>query len=287
MAVNPIFQRLQLLTGTPALDRLRGAHAMVFGIGGVGSWAAEALVRSGLGKLTIVDNDVVCITNVNRQLQATVKNVGQSKVEELAARLRTLNPRCEVVPVMKAYEPDTAGQFDLDGADYVLDCIDSISCKVELIRRASASRATLYSSMGAASKLDPTQIRIASVWETTGCPLARIIRRRLRENAFAGDFQAVFSPEVLPPVEQTSVACGTHACHCPSYVPDDGGEHRDWCAEKKIINGSAVHITAIFGMMLAGLVVQDAVARSAAAGSAPAGLDAFPLALPRDGGTTA
>ena len=255
-----IYQRLQLLTGTPALRRLNDARVAIFGVGGVGSWAAEALVRSGVLDLTLVDNDVVCITNVNRQLQATTKNVGRSKVAELAERLALLNPRCRVTTLQKVYEPATADEFDLGAYDYVLDCIDSISCKVELIRRATAAGATLYSSMGAASKLDPTRIRVGSVWETEGCPLARIIRRRLREAGFDGDFQAVFSPEVLPPVEHTNVACGTHKCFCPEFVPADGSEHRDWCATKKVINGSAVHVTATFGMFLAGLVIQDAVA---------------------------
>jgi tRNA A37 threonylcarbamoyladenosine dehydratase len=264
MPVNPLFQRLQLLTGTPALDRLVAASAAVFGIGGVGSWAAEALVRSGLGKITLVDNDVVCITNVNRQLQATTKNVGRPKVEELAARLRLLNPRCEVTPVMRACEPANVDSFAVGRYDYVLDCIDSITCKVALIRAAHAAGCTLFSAMGAAAKLDPTQVRVGSIWESHGCPLARWIRRRLREAGFQGDFQVVWSPENLEPVEASSVACGTHTCHCPKFTPLDDGEpeHRDWCAEKKVINGTAVHMTAIFGMTLAGLVVQDAVARA-------------------------
>jgi len=263
MSSNPIFQRLELLTGPAAIEVLRGSRVAVFGLGGVGSWAAEALVRSGVGAVTLVDNDVVCITNVNRQLQASTRNVGKSKAGELAARLADLNPRCRLDPVQKVYESDTADQFDLGSFDYVLDCIDSISNKVDLILRTTAAGVTLFSSMGAASKLDPTQIRVASIWETSGCPLARIIRRRLREEKFAGDFRTVFSPEVLPPVASTSVACGTHRCFCPDFTPEDGSEHKDWCATKKIINGSAVHITATFGMFLSGLVIQDALTRAA------------------------
>jgi tRNA A37 threonylcarbamoyladenosine dehydratase len=259
MAVNPIYQRLQLLTGTPALQRLNRTKVAIFGIGGVGSWAAEALVRSGVLDITLVDNDVVCITNVNRQLQATTRNVGKAKVTELSDRLLTLNPRCTISARQEVYEPANADQFDLAAFDYVLDCIDSISCKVELITRAVAAGTSLLSSMGAAGKLDVTQIRVGSIWETQGCPLARIIRRRLREAGFAGDFQTVFSPEALAPVEQTNVACGTHKCHCPTFIPADGSEHKDWCATKKVINGSAVHITATFGMFLAGLLIQDVV----------------------------
>jgi tRNA A37 threonylcarbamoyladenosine dehydratase len=260
MAINPIYQRMQLLTGTPALRRLNDVRVIVLGLGGVGSWAAEALVRSGVTNLTLVDNDVICITNVNRQLQATTKNVGKAKVDELADRLLTLNPRCRITRFQQVYEPETANLFELGTYDYVLDCIDSISRKVDLIIRSTAAGAKLYSSMGAAAKLDPTLIRVASIWETEGCPLARVMRQKLRAAGFAGDFKTVFSPEYLAPVEHTNVACGTHTCHCPAYVPADGSEHKDWCSAKKVINGSAVHITATFGMFLAGLVVQDVVA---------------------------
>ncbi len=186
--------------------------------------------------------------------------MGRSKVDELAERLLTLNPRCRLTRIQKVYEPATAAEFDLGSFDYVLDCIDSVSCKVDLIMRTVAAGTRLYSAMGAAGKLDPTGIRIASIWETTGgCHLARLIRRRLRAEGFAGDFQAVYSSEAIPPVEQTNVACGTHKCHCPQYIPADGTEHKDWCATKKVINGSAVHITATFGMFLSGLVIQDVV----------------------------
>ncbi len=268
MSDNPIFHRLSLLTGPSAMAILQRSRVAVFGLGGVGSWAAEALVRSGVGSLTLVDNDVICITNVNRQLQATCRNVGQPKAQELATRLADLNPRCELNPRQQVYEPETADSFDLGSFDYVLDCIDSISNKVDLILRTRAADTTLYASMGAASKLDATRIQVASIWETNGCPLARIVRRKLREAEFTGDFQTVFSPEVVPPTTSTNVACGTHRCYCPDFTPDDGSEHKDWCATKKIINGSAVHITASFGMFLAGLVVQDALDR----------IDDFPVA---------
>jgi len=258
MAVNPIFHRLELLTGTPAVKKLNEVNVVVFGIGGVGSWAAEALVRSGVKHLTIVDNDVVCITNVNRQLQATTKNVGRSKVDEPKARLELLNPHAKITALQKIYEPEAANSFNLKQYDYVIDCIDSLACKLDLIHRAYGCGAKLFSSMGAACKLDPTQIKIASIWETEGCGLARLIRRRLRKEGFDGDFEVVFTPEVLPPVQQNiNVACGTHSCMCPDFTPADGSDHVDWCSTKKVINGSAVHITATFGMFLAGMVVQD------------------------------
>jgi len=267
MAGNPIYQRLQLVVGSPAMGQLNRTRVVVFGLGGVGSWAAEALVRSGITDITLVDNDVICITNVNRQLQATTKNVGKSKVEELRDRLRLLNPRCDITTIQKVYEPDNAHEFDLSSYDYVLDCIDSISCKVELIRRSVDSGATLYSAMGAAAKLDATQIRVGSIWDTVGCPLAKLMRRHLRAEGFSGDFQTVFSSEPMVRVEHTSVACGTHKCHCPEYLPDDGSEHKDWCATKTVINGSAVHVTATFGMFLSGMVIQDVASK----------VDVFPM----------
>ncbi len=263
MPVNPIYQRMQLLTGSAALQRLNQTRVAIFGVGGVGSWAAEALVRSGVLDITLVDNDVICITNVNRQLQATTGNVGQAKVAELKQRLLSLNPRCNITALQKVYRPENSAEFELASFDYVLDCIDSISCKVDLITQSNAAGARLYSALGAAGKLDPTQIRVASIWETQGpCPLARLIRRKLRSVHFGGDFQAVFSDEPVTLAEQTNVACGTHRCHCPSYVPAEGTEHKDWCATKNVINGSAVHITATFGMILSGLLIQDVVANT-------------------------
>ncbi len=262
MTDKPVFHRLRLLTGAAALELLQRSRVAVFGLGGVGSWAAEALVRSGVGHLTLVDNDVVCITNVNRQVQATSGNVGRPKTTELASRLADLNPRCKLTPLQRAYEPATADSFAWDDFDYVLDCIDSINDKVHLIMRTRAAGITLYSSMGAASKLDPTRIRTASIWETAGCPLARVVRRKLREAGFEGDFQTVFSPEVIPPVADPDTDGGASGCYRPDFTPDEGDKHRDRSAARKIINGSAVHITAIFGMMLAGLVVQDAVDRT-------------------------
>lgn len=230
MDTNPIFQRLALLTGEPALKRINRARVAVFGLGGVGSWAAEALARSGIQNLTLVDNDLVDPSNVNRQLQATCSNVGQPKVLELKKRLADLNPLARITPLSRFYSPENAGDFKLDEFDYVLDCIDSLESKTLLIRRTIAAGTTLFSSMGAARKLDPTRIRIASIWETQGCPLARVMRRNLRAAHFEGDFLTVFSPENLPPAAKAGPGSP---------------------------NGSAVHVTATFGLWLAGLVVQD------------------------------
>lgn len=259
MPVNPAFQRLQLLVGTPVLDLLRESRAIVFGVGGVGGWCAEALVRSGVGHLTIVDNDDVCVTNVNRQLQATTGNVGKSKVGELRDRLASIHPRVRLEAIDEVYEKSNRDRFDLHSYDYVIDAIDSYTHKLDLIEHAWEIGARFYSSMGAASRLDITKIRTASVWDATMDPFAKILRKGLRRRGFQGDFQVVYSvEEPIAPVERTSVACGTHQCFCHHDDPD----HTDWCSSKVVINGSAVHITASFGMALSGLVLQDARSRA-------------------------
>lgn len=260
MAVNPAFQRLQLLVGTPVLDLLRESRVIVFGVGGVGGWCAEALVRSGVGHVTLVDNDEICVTNVNRQLQATTRNVGKSKVGELRERLLSIHPRAKVEAIPEVYELANRDRFDLHGYDYVIDAIDSYTHKMELIEHAWEVGARLFSSMGAASRMDITKIRTGSLWDATMDPFAKILRKGLRRRNFAGDCQVVYSvEEPIAPVEHTSVACGTHQCFCHHDDP----EHKDWCASKVMINGSAVHITAAFGMALSGMVLQDAKTRAA------------------------
>lgn len=226
MSAEHIFHRLELLTGKPGLGKLRNTRVAVFGLGGVGSWAAEGLVRSGVGLMTLIDNDVVDISNINRQIQAHTRNIGQPKVDELASRLALINPDCHIQALQQYYDPDSAPGFQLASFDYVLDCIDSVPSKVDLVMRASGEGCTVFSSMGAAFKLDPSQIKIGSIWQTGGCPLAKVIRRRLRQQEFNGDFQTVFSSETREISDRS-------------------------------VNGSAVQVTATFGMFLTGLVVQD------------------------------
>jgi tRNA A37 threonylcarbamoyladenosine dehydratase len=253
--VNPFFQRLALVTGEAALDRLSNTHVHVFGLGGVGSWTAEALVRSGVGRISIIDSDLVCVTNINRQVEATSKTVGEPKTEALMRRLLDINPRVTVTPYQKAFSRDTADQFGLDGADYVIDAIDSLTHKVALIEEAAKRGKTLFSCMGMAQKLDPTQIRAASVWETHGCPLARLVRQELRKRDFHADFTAVYSPEHLPLHTEIAASCGTAACLCPKCGPGTADSAHEWCSSKKVINGSAVPVTANAGMVLASLVL--------------------------------
>jgi tRNA A37 threonylcarbamoyladenosine dehydratase len=264
MASDQAYHRLELLTGSEALGRLHRTRVILFGAGGVGSWCAEGLVRSGIGELTIVDSDLVCVTNINRQLQATRESVGKVKTTELAQRLRQINPHARIHAIQKSYDYKSCHEFDLNAYDYVIDAIDSLSSKVELIANAMTSRATLFSALGASCKLDPTRIRITSIWDSYGCRLGRFVRKRLRRRGATADFQCVWSDELLPGFDIES-ACGTGACVCPSGADSDDKDAiaHEWCSSKKQINGSAVHITATYGFMLSGLVMQDVVAGAA------------------------
>jgi len=268
MAGSPLFHRTELLVGPDVVDRLAATRVILFGVGGVGSWCAEALVRSGIGHLAMVDADAVCITNVNRQLQATPEAVGQPKVVELQKRLQTINPGARVDAITRIFGLATRDSFDIGNFNYVLDAVDSLSNKLGLIEYAVDHGATLFSAMGASAKLDPTRIKVSSIWETEVCPLARRIRKRLHRHGFAGDFLCLYSDEYIPN-HSTAPICGTAECHCPRFMRGPDGEPmpaHEWCSSKKKINGSMVHVTATFGMMLAGLVVQDVVRRAADAG---------------------
>ncbi len=249
------FHRSALLIGEAALAALARTRVILFGVGGVGSWCAEALVRSGVGHLTIVDSDLVCVTNINRQVQATHATVGQSKTEVLRARLLTINPDADIVAIASAYTPETRERFALGDYDYVLDAIDSLANKVDLIVSALQAGVTLYAAMGAACKLDPTAVRVASIWKTVGCPLARLVRHELRRRGVDGDFPCVYSAEVRSGYDVASV-CGTGACHCPRLAGVDAADVDRWCRRKARINGSSVPVTGTFGFTLAGLVVQ-------------------------------
>jgi len=224
-----IFHRSELLLGGEAMSRIAGKRVIIFGVGGVGSWCAESLVRSGIRHLTIVDPDRVCTTNINRQLMATSETVGQVKVEALRERLLSINPSAEITALQQVFTAETAERFDIGSYDYIIDAIDSLKDKALLILTATQTGAKFFSSMGAALKLDPTRIKTAEFWKVQGDPLARALRKRFKHDGQYPErkFQCVYSDELLEPHEEGK--------------------------------GSIVHITAVFGFMLAGLVIQDIV----------------------------
>ncbi len=256
MAVKPSLQRLALLTGEAVLDKLAGTRAFVFGVGGVGSWCAEALVRSGIGELVIVDSDSVCVTNINRQLQATALNIGTPKVHALRDRLLEIAPDCRISAIQEIFSAQTALTFDIQIGDYVIDAIDSLGCKLDLIEYAHERGAHFFSAMGAACKLDPTRLKVADIWKSEGCPLARLVRNGLRKRGFKGHFPVVFSTEQIPRITGIHTPCGSNRCMCPVSA-ENGGINHEWCSSKKVINGSIVTVTACAGMILASLVIRD------------------------------
>ena len=255
-----IFQRTELLFGKEKMDEIAGKKVIILGIGGVGSWCAESLIRSGIHFLTIVDSDRVCITNINRQLHATMNTVGEVKTEALKKRLLEINPEAEITTIQKIYSKSTHEQFDLESYDYIIDAIDSLGNKVHLIRMASRCHGVLFSSMGASLKIDPTQIRVAEFWKVQGCPFGSKIRKYIRKGDLpAKPFLCVYSEELLENLGSGS-SCGTAQCLCPkikSGVGDPELDDHEWCSQKAVINGTIAHITAIFGFTLAGLVMQD------------------------------
>jgi tRNA A37 threonylcarbamoyladenosine dehydratase len=261
--IKPIFNRAELLLGTDAMEQIASRRVIIFGIGGVGSWCAESLVRSGIEHLTIVDSDRVCITNINRQMMATSRTVGRVKVDALRERLLEINPAAKIQAIQEIYSAETAETFHLDDYDYIVDAIDSLKDKAALILHATSLRGVkFFSSMGAALKMDPTRISVAEFWKVEGCPLAAALRRKFkRDKTFPRrKFRCVFSPEVLPNAGRPTAGCGTGNCLCPKNRNAEGradlADH-EWCTSKAQINGSMAHITAIFGFMLAGLIVSD------------------------------
>jgi tRNA A37 threonylcarbamoyladenosine dehydratase len=232
MSVNPLFQRLGLITGADGLEKLARQYVLVFGAGGVGSWCAEALARSGVGRIGIIDSDAVCDSNVNRQVQATTLTIGLAKAEALKRRLLEINPACEVTAWNEVFCRESEGRFGIEKVGYVIDAIDTLNQKLDLIETACNSGVKLFSSMGMARKMDPTRIKVGEIWNTKGCPLARLIRQGLRKRGFSGSFTVVYSEEKLP------------------RRGESGGY-------KKTINGSAVTVTACAGMILASLVLRD------------------------------
>lgn len=259
--MNGFLRRTQLLLGDDVVERVAQQRVIIFGVGGVGSWCAESLVRSGITRMTIVDSDRVCITNINRQLMATSKTVGQVKVEALKQRLLEINPRADIDARQQIFTAETAESFRLDDYDYIIDAIDSLKDKLLLIEMATRTKAVFFSSMGAALKLDPTRIQVAEFWKVKGCPLARALRQRFKkEKRFpARKFLCVFSDELLVN-KGRNATCGTEQCLCPKAKMGPGDPkllNHEWCSSKAQINGTLVHITAIFGFTLAGLVLSD------------------------------
>lgn len=249
---NHRFSRLELLVGREGLTRFRNKHVLVVGLGGVGSYAAEALARAAVGKLTLVDHDEVCATNVNRQIHAFSDTVGQKKVLLMAERIKRINPLCEALPLVTHHHPDK-GAFIFEEAerlagqpvDAVLDCIDTLVPKVDLLRQCVERGVPVITSMGSASRLDPSKIRLGDVSETKNDPFAKTLRAKLREVGIHKGIKAVYSLE--KPIDPEQVVPGTEwQCICPNIAKEFGA-----CVHKRFMIGTISYMPPIFGMTMA------------------------------------
>lgn len=249
------FSRTEILIGSAGLDKLRGATVAVFGLGGVGSYAAEALCRAGVGRLILVDFDDICLTNINRQLHALDSTVGMAKVQAMAARFRQINPEADIVPCKDFYSAETSDFLLGERCDYVIDAIDHITSKLHLIKTCRERGLPIISSMGAAAKLDPTKIRVADISATTTCRLARIMRKLLRKEGIQQGVTVVYSVEEYQPQAIVDAGCRSN-CICPNK-----DEQLFSCEHRRTILGSISFIPSIFGLTMAGVVVNKLLER--------------------------
>jgi len=233
--INDRFNRIQLLVGAAALRRLQGASVAVFGVGGVGSYAVEALVRGGVGQLTLVDFDNVNVTNINRQIHALEATIGRAKVTVMAERCRAINPLAQIVEKCIAYQHDTSIELLSSKFDYVLDCIDNITDKLHLIQSCHEKGIPIISSMGAANKLDPTLVKVDDISQTKKCRLARTIRKELRKHGIEQGIKVVYSTEEFRPLTG----------------PD--------AKERKPVLGSTSYLPPLFGLTMAGEVIRNMI----------------------------
>lgn len=246
------FSRTELLIGEVGLNKLANSTVAVIGIGGVGSYTVEALARAGVGHLILVDDDEICLTNINRQLHALRSTVGRAKVEVMKERVLQINPECNVTSLQMFLNKDTEQQiFDLQ-PDYVVDAIDTISSKLSLIRSCKERGVAVISSMGAGNKLNPVGFEIADISKTSVCPMAKVIRRELKKSGIAKGVKVVFSKEQPLKPDNGESSCVT-GCICPPTATRT-------CAVKRQIPGSISFIPSIVGLMLAGAVVNDLLA---------------------------
>lgn len=244
------FSRTQLVYGRDAMEILADSRVAVFGIGGVGGYTVEALARSGVGKPDLIDDDKVCLTNVNRQILATLKTVGQYKVDVAEERIHSINPQCEVRTYKTFYMPDTEKEFDFTQYDYIVDAIDTVKGKLALVENANAADTPIISSMGAGNKVNAAAFEVADIYDTSVCPLARVMRYECRKRGIK-KLKVVYSKEKpIRPLEDMSISCRKH-CVCPP------GTRK--CTVRRDIPGSTAFVPSVAGLIIAGEVVNDLI----------------------------
>lgn len=243
------FSRTELLLGKEAMEKLASSRVAVFGIGGVGGYAAEALVRSGIGTIDLIDDDKVCLTNINRQIYATRKTVGKYKVDVAKERIEEINPDIKVNIFKTFYMPETSAGFDFEKYDYIIDAIDTVTGKIELAVNAQKAKTPLISSMGAGNKLNPAAFEVADVYETSVCPLARVMRCELRKRGIE-KLKVVYSKErAMTPNDDMAMSCKEN-CICPP-----GAQRK--CTNRRQVPGSTAFVPSVAGLIIAGEVVKD------------------------------
>jgi len=254
------FNRTRLLFGDEKMSALSKKRVIIFGVGGVGSWCAESLIRTGIEELTIVDSDRVCMTNINRQLMATSETIGQVKAEVLKKRLLEINPAAKINALQKIYSAETSHEFELHTYDYIIDAIDTLYSKMHLMREACKTNAQFLSSMGAALRIDPSRVKVAPFWEVKGCHFARKIRKDMRKGELpAKNFLCVYSDELLENLgEDPDWELENSPYNRKEKIEGDPNiAYHNWSKSKAVVNGSLAHMTAIFGFTLAGLIIED------------------------------
>ena len=243
------FSRTELLLGKEAMEKLKNAKVAVFGIGGVGGYVCEALVRSGIGAFDLIDDDKVCLTNLNRQIIATRKSVGKYKTDVMKERILDINPDAKVEMHKCSFLPENADEFPFDSYDYVVDAVDTVTAKIELVLQSQKKGVPIISSMGAGNKLDGSMFQVADIYKTKVCPLAKVMRRELKKRGVK-KLKVVYSEEQpVRPLEDMSISCRTQ-CICPP-----GAQHK--CTERRDIPGSVAFVPSVAGLIIAGEVVKD------------------------------
>ena len=243
------YSRTQLIFGAEAMEKLRNSRVAVFGIGGVGGYTVEALARSGVGELDLIDDDKVCLTNINRQIIATRKTVGQYKVDVAAERVHDIDPNIVVNTYKTFYTPETAEQFDFTKYDYVVDAIDTVTGKIALVMNAKKAKTPIICSMGAGNKVDPTAFEVTDIFKTSVDPLARVMRIELKKRGIR-KLKVVYSKEVpLTPVDDMAISCKTH-CICPPGTAKK-------CTQRRQDPGSNAFVPSVVGLIIAGEVIKD------------------------------
>ncbi|MCD7732953.1 MAG: tRNA threonylcarbamoyladenosine dehydratase [Oscillospiraceae bacterium] len=245
------FSRTELLLGKDGMERLSESRVAVFGIGGVGGYATEALARSGVGHFVLIDDDRICLTNLNRQVIATRKTVGQYKADAMKERILEINPNAEVEVRKCFYLPENADEFDFSQYSYVIDSVDTVTAKLGIIEQAQRCGVPVISCMGAGNKLDPTKFQVADIYETTICPLARVMRHECRKRGIRALKVVYSTEECIRPLDDMEISCRTH-CICP---PDTKRK----CTVRRDIPGSVAFVPSVAGLILAGEVVKDLV----------------------------